>query len=144
MASGESYLATLPTPLCCNVTPTCLITHHSTSLSLFSLPHFGSPPIFSPLAFPFFRSLASSVLFLPSSLSCVISVIDTVQEIYSAGNPWGNTRRNECQGRITRDAYRYIVLKFSSVQHTCCQRGLVGIMTATKHLQRKIQCKIYT
>lgn len=65
----------------------------------------------------------------------------TAQEIYSAGSPWGNMQRNGCQEYNTQDAYRYAVLKFSSVQHTCRHRGLLGIMPATKHLYCKFWCK---
>lgn len=115
MASGESYLATLQTQLCCNVTSTWLITYHSplllhSSISLsFSLPRVGSSPIFSLLSFSF-GSLASSshALFCSFFFSFLCEFRYTVQETYSVGKPWGNMQRNECQDHIIQDAYRDI------------------------------------
>lgn len=102
MASGQCYLATLQMPLCCNVTPTWLITYHFPRppphfhISLFSpVPHFGSSPSSSLLSFPPPHILC----FVPSfSLSCVISVIQNRNPIL-----WG-TLEATCREMNTKSA----------------------------------------
>lgn len=42
-------------------------------------------------------------------------------------------QREECQDHIAQDVYSYTVVRLRSAQHTCCCRGLMGIMPATKH-----------
>lgn len=131
MASGERYLATLQMPLCRNVTPTWLITHHLPRppphfhISLFSpVPHFGSSPSFSLLLFPPPHMLC----FVPSfSLSSVISVIR--YRTLFCGEPLRQHAEKWMPSlHHTRCVWRYTVLKFSSVENTCSHRGLMGIM----------------
>lgn len=91
--------------LCCNVTPAWLITCNSPSL--FTIPrrsHFPTLALrLSRIVDPFLVLLPLccflySSLFL--SLSSVISMIDTMQQIHPTGNPRGNIQRDDCQDHI--------------------------------------------
>lgn len=121
MASGERYLAALQMPLCCNVTPTWLITYHfprppshfHISLSFFFFPSstLWLTPFFLPALFP----SSSHALFCSVFFSLLRDFRDTAQEPYSVGKPWGNMRRNECQVCIIQDAYGAIQYLNSAV-----------------------------
>lgn len=154
MASGQCYLATLQMPLCCNVTPTWLITYHFPRppphfhISLFSpVPHFGSSPSSSLLSFP------------PPHILCFVSVFfsllrdfrDTEQEPYSVGNPWGNMQRNEYQVCIIQDAYGDIQYLNSAVwrihvaiedlRGLCCNKASANMHNAQRSIKsRGILC----
>lgn len=117
MASGESNLTTLQTLLCCNVTPTWLMTYyhlHPPCLPLFQLYHSLFPVL------------------LPLCMLCFFLL--HVHKTYSVGKSWGNMCREMYAKTI---AYKRHIMTYNILRIRAAIKGLQKLC-----LQQSI--RIYT